>query len=777
MSVMEENKKTQINLIDIFLVCLRKWYLFAISIILCVGFAYYRYAITPLVYRSDATIIIKDPSNTRSTVQLDNYSNLINHVNMSNEVLQLKSKQLMTDVVKSIDADISYTIPVRLRDIELYDRSPVRMKLFRTEDTPDYFSMTVVPMSKKTLSVTTYDDTVLSVPIGDTLQLMGARVVFCPTSYYTEYLGREISITKKPLEKAAATFLSKMKVSQAEIDGTILQLSLQDYSLSRANDILNTLVDKYNEDAVREKNRIADNTAAFINERLYIIQEELGNVEGVLAQFKSSQHIMDVNEAASQYLEESKEYNLEIIKLETRLRLADYWKDYLKSAFSNFNPIPVNTGLEDATIDSAIEKYNEVVFQRNRLVRGSSNDSPAVKQVESNIIPAQDVVIGAINNLCFSLNSKINDLSALEQKSLDKFSTMPATARMLLSIERQQKIKEALYIFLLNKREENALTQSMVDNNARMIDSAAGIQMPIYPKRNQILLLGFLIGLFIPAVILISRLFVDRKIHVSSDINSSIPFLSEIPLLKRKKRICVHNKKANPVISPEYNETSSRAFREAMRMVCTNINFAKPEGCKSAVLMTTSFSVGVGKSFLASNLAACLADAQKKVIIIDADLRKRTISQRFDINHNVTGLTHYLVDTDITSSDVIIPSICPGIDFIPAGQVPPNPTELLSRVRLENLISELKSKYDFIIMDGAPVNMVADTVVLGRLVDITIFVLRSGITDQREMPFIETIVKEGRLKNLNIVLNGVDPKHSYRNPYGYGYGYGYYGES
>ena len=775
----KNNTSGQVNLIDLFFYLLAHWYWFVLCVVLCVGFAYYRYAKMPMVYRSDATVIIKDPSNTRATVHMDNYSSLINHVSMSNEILQLQSIQLMSEVVRTLDADISYTVHERLRDIELYDRSPVRMEVIRIDGSPEYLKMTVKPASSLSVAYSvTGNDSMCVAQLGDTLTVNGIRLIFKPSASFTDYLlkEKEITVTKIPVYHAATGYLSRLKVNQTESDGTILQLSMQDYALRRANDILNTLVEKYNEDAIREKNRIAVNTAVFINERIGIIQEELGEVEGDLAQFKSSERIMDVDEAATLYLGESRGYNNEIIRTETRLRIAQYLKDYLSSAFQSYETVPVNIGLDDAGINTAIDRYNEVILQRAELIRGSSKESPAVRHIESSLIPIEQGIAASVDNLITSLEKHKTDLSRREQDAIRKFTAMPAKARELLSIERQQKIKESLYIFLLNKREENALTQAMVDNNARMIDTAEGSSIPIYPSRNKMLLVALLIGLFIPAVILISRLFVDTKIRSRADIDAfgNLPFLADIPetTFKHKKA----KKGQAAIIEAEYGH-SSKVFKEAMRMLCTNLDFSKPDACRCPVIMTTSFNAGAGKSFVTRNIAACLADAHKKVIVVDADLRKRSLSRFFGLEHHTAGLSNYLVDKGMTLSGIIRSNLLEGVDFIPAGHIPPNPTEILSRERFAELLETLRKQYDYILLDGTPVNMVADTMVIAPKVNMTLFILRSGVTDKRALPMLEEIYNKGQLPNISIILNSTNIKRMYGYSYGYGYGYGsgYYG--
>ena len=442
----------------------------------------------------------------------------------------------MAQVVQTLDADIDYKLHIKLRDVELYQGAPFKMNILRDENTPESFRLTATTLDANTIRVQLSDGRSATVALGDTIPIYGAQVYFTATTHYNgEAAGKPITIIKKPVTSAAASFLSRLQITQS--NGTILRLSLQDFSTLRARDLLNTLIEKYNEDAIREKNRIAVNTAQFINERLLIIQSELGGVEDEIARFKTSERIMNVDQATSQYLNENKGYNAEIVKVETQIKLAEYLRDYITNSFQSYETLPVNTGLEDARISNEITQYNNLILQRDRLLEAASAESPAVKQIENTLLPLRQNILGSINNLLTSLNVRRSDLTDLEQESLRKFTAMPSKARQLLSIERQQKIKESLYLYLLNKREENALTQAMVDNNARMIDSATSSWAPISPVRNKMLLMALLVGLLVPAVILIALLFIDQKIRSRKDLEDStaVPFLAELPNAKMKK--------------------------------------------------------------------------------------------------------------------------------------------------------------------------------------------------------------------------------------------------
>ena len=363
-------RNEQVNLVDLFFYLLSHWYWFVICIGLAVGFAWYRYAKSPLLYRGDVTVIIKDPSNSTRTVSMERYNDLVNSVNMSNEMLQLRSKSMMTAVVRSLDADINYKQHVRLRDIELYRNAPVRVFFSREEgEEPGSFNARIIPLDAKTIQLD-LNGSSQKVALGDTIALAGGRALFQPTSFYNESAyGHEIKVQKVPARSAAEGFLSRLQIRQ---NSNILTLSEQDYNVQRACDILNVLIEKYNEDAIREKNRVAVNTAAFINDRLVIIQEELGAVEDNLAAFKSSQRIMNVDEAASRYLNESRNYNAEIVQIETRISLAEYLRDYVRGTAGSFEMIPVNTGLNDSNVDRTISQYNDLILRREKLVAASS---------------------------------------------------------------------------------------------------------------------------------------------------------------------------------------------------------------------------------------------------------------------------------------------------------------------------------------------------------------------------------------------------------------------
>ena len=778
--VRKVTRNEQVNLVDLIYYLVGNWPWFLLCVLITLGVAYYRYARMPYIYRSGVTAIIKNAGDDIRTAKLDTYDQMVNKVSVSNEELQLRSITIMSEVVKALDADVSYVDHIKFRNVELYTSlSPVRMAFDREKEDPGTFSITVMPLDADNIRLHT-DSGSQTVALGDTIALGTGRVVFFPTERYVpESYGQQIEIRKSTVTGAASGFISRLSISNEK---NVLWLSERDFNAQRAADIINMLVIKYNEASIREKNRVAVNTERFINERLDIIERELGSVEGGIAGFKSNNQLMSVDEAAAMYLGDSRGYGAELVDVETRLALSNYLKDYVVQSAESYQMIPANMGIEDANVDQVISQYNDQILRREKLVAASSTESPAVKQTEATLSNLRHNLLGLIQNLQTSLEIQKRDLSERERNAVQKFSTMPTKERQMLELARQQSIKEQLYLFLLNKREENALSQAMADDNLRVVDPAWANYEPVSPQRMKIMLLAILIGLLIPAVILIARLFLDTKIRTRKEIeeNIDVPFLAEIPLNQELRHIIFRGSKHKPgekEPSPfVYNPNSHSIFTEAMRMMCTNIAFLDPDSKLPMVIATTSYSSSSGKTFITANMAACLADAQKKIVLIDTDLRKRSMSGAFNLKHKTTGLSNYLYDLDVTLEDILYKDARPGIDFIPAGPTPPNPTELLARPRLDELVKELRERYDYILLDGVPIQMLADPLVMNRVVDTNLFILRSGQLDRRILPQLDELNEKRHLHNMAIVFNGpqVKKRHGYGfGSYGYGYGYGY----
>lgn len=765
------NKNDQgLNIVDLFMYLASQWKWFLLSILICGGIAWYNYARAPLVYFRSATVIIKDPSNKASTSGLDRFDNFINKVNVANEILQFRSKKLMREVVQRVHADVSYQIKDGLRSNELYNESPVLVSL--PDALPEQsFSFTMTLKDAKTVTLSDFSGIEAKpsyeVALNDTVAIIeGMNVVVTATNYLRDsWLNTPIRVQKLPVESMVNYYKNALGIQQEEEEASILTLALKNSSPARAEDVLNTLITVYNEEAIKEKNQVAVNTANFINERLIIIERELGNVESNLESFKQRNQIVDIASSAGMYMTESQKYNADAMELETQLRLANFIKDYLTDPSKETDLIPSNTGISDMNIENQISLYNAAKLKRDHLIDDSSVNNPVVQELNNSLRAMKQSIIRAVDNMIVSLNVKRNDAQNREMRAQDRVTAIPTKERQMLSIERQQKIKEALYLFLLNKREENALSQAMADNNARVIDGAEGSNAPISPNRNRILLLGLLVGIALPGAVCLAILFMDTRVHGRKDIEgaTSVPYLGEIPLDKEAMKD--HRKKVMAV-----KEQGDDIVSEAFRILRTNMAFLSKKDKPAQVITFTSFNIGAGKTFIARNLSMSLAYMKKRVVMVDLDIRKGTLSRHF--GHYHVGVTNYLSDNTVKVDDIIQHQ--EGFDLIPAGILAPNPAELLMDNRLDELINELRTRYDYIIADNVPVGLIADATIANRIADLTIFVVRAGKLDRRQLPDIEKLYQEKKLKNMALVLNGANPeRHGYGYSYGYGYGYGY----
>ena len=760
-----QNKKQNdsINLLDLFFYLLSKWKWFFLYAIIGVLVAYAIYSATGFTYFCSATIAIKDPENKNVSASLNRYDNLINKVNVTNEIYRFRSHKLMKEVVRRTNTAVSYKQPNRLRYLELYDHSPFEVTFPASfEEERMSFYITMLDETNAILTNINGGEDSYGIVLGDTLNISGVEVVIRPSQYLDSFwINKSLLVEKKPVSAMASYFISNLGIRQESEEASILKLSIQDSSPSRASAVLNALIDTYNEDVIIEKNQIAVNTAEFINERLLIIAEELGVVESQLEDFKKKNKVLDLANQATVSESSSQKYNSEILETQTRINIAKSMKSYLADSSNDDELIPVNTGLDNVSIESQITQYNVLKLRRDKLIEEGSAQNPIVIDLTKSMASLKKSIVRSVDNMVVSLEIKLGETQTQETRAVTQMFSMPQKERELLSIQRQQSIKESLYVFLLNKLEENALTQAMVDNNAQIINEVSGSSRPIAPNRTKWLILGFLLGVAIPGVWFLMKLFLDTRVQSRRDIkdNVSVPFLGEIPLDKDHQ-----NKEGGLIVVDDGGHTYSEAFR----ILRTNMAFMKKKDQAMQVITFVSFNESAGKTFVSGNLAVSFAQAKKKVCVVDLDIRKGTMTSYMGGRH-ATGVTNYLYDPEVQLDDVIIKGTkYPTLDFIPAGSKAPNPAELLMDDRLDEMMAELRKRYEYIIVDNVPVGIIADATVSNRIADLTIFVVRAGKMDRRQLPELEELYKEKALANMAIVLNGTQRRSG-----GYGYGYGY----
>ena len=767
LAVTEEEKS--INIVDLFVYLVVHWKWYLLSILLFGGCFWYIYCKTPFTYSRVAIVMIKTPANSRSTMQLNN-SDFTGLVNVASEILQFKSKELMRKVIDRLQANISYTVYDGLRPVELYTESPVRVT-FLDAGMDEAHSLSVTPKSRQQVELADFSRGMEQrkvVNLNDTIHTaLGRLIVFAAENYGESSFGKPVLVTCKPPEEMVSFWLYNLAIKQMSGDAALLHLTMNDLSPTRAADILDMLITIYNEEAIKDKNRIAVNTAEFIKERLQIIEHELGSVETDIEDLKRANNGVDIDMAAGMYIQDSREYESSIKELDTQLQLVTFIKQYLQDSSKEDELIPSNIGLEDLNIETQISRYNETLLRRNRLMNGSSSNNPVVQELNRTMQTMKLNIYRALDNLSASLRLKKQDYSLQENRVRQKVQAVPRKQREMLSIERQQKVKESLYIFLLNKREENALSQAMVDNNARVLDPVSGSNIPISPNKYKKLLLGVGCGVIVPSVILLLMLMLDTGVHNLKEIESIVnaPFLADIP--------------QTPKAMANVHEVVVRArgldaLSESFRILRTNLGFMLSQTQERKVITLTSFNIGAGKTFISINLAASLVQTEKKIVLLDLDLRKGKLSEMAHCRQ-VKGVAHYLSDSSVEVTDIIVQdAFGEGLDLVPIGVIAPNPTELLLSKRLDKLVVELKERYDYIIVDNIPIGLVADATVVNRITDLTLFIVRVGKIDRRQLPELERLYQEHKLNNMAVVLNGTEKGSSgYGYGYGYNYGYGY----
>lgn len=773
-----------IRIQDLWSMFVPKWYWFAISLFITLTIAVLYLLSTPPIYTRTAAILVKDNSkSSSSTGAMSDFSDLgifKSNTNINNELLTLKSPTLMTEVVNRLGLNETFTIRKGLKNVDLYKVSPVTITFCDKIEVP--LSFTIKFSSKEAFAISELEISgedigeTLSAQMGDSIQTSAGIMIVSPTQEFTDaFIGTSIRYVRGSVRAAVDTYSNALVAELGNEDATIINLSINDTSIRKAEDILNTLIEVYNENWIRDKNQIAVSTSQFISDRLGVIESELGHVDENISSYKSEHLLPDVQAASSLYMAQSAENNKELSTLNNQLSTAQYIRRELNTKQLD-QTLPANSGIVSANIETQISEYNNLVLDRNRL---SSEKNPLVKNMASSLQSMQRTIIQSVDNLIVSLNTQIRSLRRQEEATTNRLASNPNQAKYLLSVERQQKVKEELYLYLLQKREENELSQAFTAYNTRLITAPRGSMFPTAPRKMNILLVAFAVGLLVPAVGIFMKENMNTKVRGRKDLeNLSIPFIGEIPQYSgtKKKWWEFKHRKRQDMKTIVVNEGNRNIINEAFRVLRSNMDFMASKDNNQHVFVLTSFNPGSGKSFLAINIAISFAIKKKKILIIDGDLRHRTVSSYVDSPNK--GLSDYL-NNQIEDWKEIIVSYkgYTNLHILPIGTIPPNPTELLEDSKLSMLIEALRPEYDYIFIDCPPVDIVADAQIIEKWADRTIFVVRSGLLDRSMLSELENMYTGKRFKNLSMILNGTEStggRYGYR--YGYHYGYAsYYG--
>ncbi|WP_071150347.1 GumC family protein [Bacteroides ndongoniae] len=769
---------------DLFILCLAKWYWFVISLAILLGAATIYLLKTPPVYTRSASLLIKEDGKSGSGNEaagvLGDIDIFRTSTNINNEMLSMQSPAVMYEVVRRLHLDVNYTTDGRFYDPVIYGSdNPYEVSFFDLGDA-ESASFTLRPDKDGQVKLTDFTrngeeaDGDAVTALNDTVQTPVGRLLVNARPGSTA-AQQTVFVSRISMQDATASYSSRLSVALNDEKSTVVNLTLQDVCTQRAEDVLNTLISVYNENWVKDKNQIAVSTSMFINERLGVIERELGNVDEDISSYKSENLLPDVQAAASMYMAESSETNAKIQTLNTQLSMTRYVRSYLTGASSRNQLLPANSGIENSGIEKQIAEYNTLQLRRNDLVANSSETNPLVVDMDHSLHALRDAIIRTLDNYVTTLNTQLRALQQSARQTTARIAANPSQGKYLLSVERQQKVKESLYLFLLQKREENELSQAFTAYNTRVIMPPSGSMAPTAPAKKNILLIAFVIGLIVPVAVIFLRESMNTRIRGRKDLEAlTLPFVGEIPQAATKKKGTSDKKSTenNPIV---VHEGSRDIINEAFRVLRTNLEFMTDKEQHSNVIVVTSFNPGSGKSFLAMNIAVSLAIKQKKVLVIDGDMRHGSTSAY--VGSPQTGLSNYLSGHVNNLKDIIVTDARhANLQFLPVGTIPPNPTELLFSDRLKQLIDTVRSQYDYIFIDCPPIEMVADTQIIEQLADRTLFVVRTGLLERSMLPELQRIYDEKKYKNMALILNGTvgsGGHYGYRYGYRYGYHYGY----
>ena len=798
-------REESFDILKFLMTCLRRWPWFVVSVIACLGVAAYMVLTTPPVYQRTSSVMIKSDSRGRSTSSPDamdfsSFGLVTSNTSVVDETQVISSMSTMLEVVKRLRLDLNYKEKDHFYDKVLYGPTlPFTADIFGLpSDTGAKFDVDIVSDSTVLLSgfvfkKEKYGD-VIECAVGDTVSTPVGSIVIKPTLHWglREKPYNTIHVSKVPVYSAATSYLKHFdgQLSTAGKNtarqSSIVFMTQTDVCITRADDILRTILAVYNENWMQDKNLIATSTSYFINDRLAVIEQELARVDENIAKFKGQNQLPDVSSVSNAYFTEKTALQKQIQDLSNELFMTKYIREYLADQKNIYQILPMNTGISNVNLENQIGSYNQQVLERTKLVSSTSERNPLVQDLDAFIAAQRQAIIISVDNQILSLETQISNLQANELKTQNQLTTSPSQAKYLQDVERQQKVKEALYLFLLQKREENELSQAFTPYNTRIIDNPNGSPRPISPKKMQIVLIAFILGLAIPMGILYLIQATDTAIHSKKDLSSlTVPFLGEIPqVIDSSKSIipkAFRKKKKNNGNDPIVVKAGNRNYiNEAFRVLRTNIEFVT-EGNGHNIIALTSFNPGSGKSFLTINIALSLAIKDKKVLVIDGDFRHASLSSY--INSPKRGFANYLAHQVDSVKDIICQDeFYKHLHILPVGTLPPNPTELIATELFSQTVQELAKGYDYVFIDCPPVDIVADTQIIGKYVDRVIFVVRAGLFQRIMLAELQNIYNEERFKNLTLVLNGTegaDGTYSYGRRYGYhygyGYGYGYYG--
>lgn len=778
-NMMDEQEEEKINYQELLFRYIIHWPWFVVSVLaFLIGAWVYLHFQTP-VYRVSASIMIKDDKKNGSGNATDLESlglggMITSTQSIDNEIEVLRSKTILKEVVNNLELYIAYYDEDEFPKKELYKSSPVIVNL--TSQEADHLSNAALINMKLTPEGGL--DVNLKVGLSEYNKHFDKLPAVMPTDVGTfgftlkdsllngRIEGQEISrnisaVVSQPFGVAKA-YQWALNIEPTSKTTSVAVVSLMNTSIQRGQDFINKLMEMYNRNTNNDKNEIAEKTREFINERIQIIDQELGSTEDKLEAFKRNAGLTDIGSDAQLAVEGNAEYARKRVENGTQINLIRDLTKYINNPSNEYEVLPANIGLSDNGLTTQIDRYNELIFERKRLLRTSTENNPMIVNLDTSIRAMKANVQAAIDGTLQGLLIVKADLDREASRFSRRISDAPGQERQYVSIARQQEIKAGLYLMLLQKREENAITLAATANNAKIIDEPVAEGSPVSPKPRMIYMIALVLGVGLPfGIIFLIDLF-KYKIEGRGDVEklTRLPIVGDVPL--------TGDKTGSLAVFENQNNLMSETFRN----VRTNLQFML--GNDQKVILVTSTVSGEGKSFISANLAISLSLLGKKVIIVGLDIRKPGLNKVFNISRKEQGITQYLSNPEKNLMDLVQASdVSKSLYILPGGTVPPNPTELLARDSLDKAIETLKKSFDYVILDTAPAGMVTDTLLIGRVADLSVYVCRADYTRKAEFTLINELAENKKLPNLCTVINGLDLQ---KKKYGYYYGYGKYGK-